>query len=135
MINAPSIDIKDMLVYAAESSSGYDFPSNLFVGLEPKAPDNSITIFDTYGFPPQLTLDKVKYEYPAVQIRVRNNDYITGWNLIQDIINILHARSQEVWNGAYYSVIYCSSGPALLDWDENGRVRFIANFNIHRREE
>lgn len=133
-MNAASVDIKDILEYTAESSSGYNFTSNLFIGKEPPTPDNCITIFDTYGFPPQLTLDGVKYEYPSVQIRVRNNEYLAGYALIKDIVNILHAMAQQTWNNTLYSVIYCSSGPALLDWDDNGRVRFIANFNIHRRE-
>ncbi|KKL64285.1 hypothetical protein LCGC14_2166530, partial [marine sediment metagenome] len=45
----------------------------------------------------------------------------------------LHGKAGETWNATLYTVIYCSSGPALLDWDENNRPRFIINFNLQRR--
>jgi len=131
-MNATSEDIKDML--EDESSLGLIFATNLFVGREPVEPDTCVTIFDTYGFPPLLTLSgNGGYYYPSVQIRVRGNDYLTGWNLIQDIRTVLHGKAGETWNATLYTVIYCSSGPALLDWDENNRPRFIINFNLQRR--
>ena len=112
-MNAPSVDIKDIL--EAESSLGLTFATNLFVGYEPPTPDECVTIFDTPGF------------------RVRSNSYTDGWDLIQDITTVLHGLSQETWNATLYSVIKCSSGPAMLDWDNNNRPRFIVNFDIQRR--
>jgi len=139
-MNAPSVDIKDMLV--AKSSLGLVFDPkdsnrNLFIGREPStkvAPDDCVTVFDTPGGPPQLTLaGNENYYYPSVQIRVRNNDYLTGWNLLYDIMVALHGRAQETWNGTLYSVIQAAGGPAFLDWDANNRARFIINFNMQRR--
>lgn len=130
-MNVVSEDIKDMLV---ADSLGLTFADNLFIGREPTVPKNCVTIFDTPGFPPQLTLKQGEdYFYPSIQIRVRNTDYRTGWNLIKDIMTSLHGRANETWNETLYTVIYCSSGPALLDWDENNRARFIVNFNLQRR--
>ena len=132
-MNPVSEDIKDMLV--AESSLGLTFASNLFIGKEPKTPPNVVTIYDSGESPPQLTLggQGESYDYPSIQIRVRNSDYLTGWSLIQNITISLHGRSHELWNEALYTVIYCSSGPALLEWDDNGLVHFIVNFNLQRR--
>jgi len=130
-MNSTAKDIADMI--DADSYLGLTFATNLFVGKEPANPDICVTIFDTHGMPQQLTLNDQGYEYPSVQIRVRAKDYQTGWALIEGIKNILHGRASETWNGAFYSVIYCVSGPALLDWDDNSRVRFIANFNANRR--
>jgi len=132
-MNAPSEDIKDML--EAESSLGLTFATDLFIGKEPSSPDNTVTIFDTSGLPSTLTLDENSndYEKPSVQIRVRNRAYDTGWALIQEIKEALHSRAHEIWNGTLYTIIYCSSGPAMLDWDNNDRVRFIINFNLQRR--
>ena len=132
-MNASSTDIKDML--EAVSALGLPFSTNLFIGKEPAKPDNTVTIFDTPGFSPQATLGIGDDDYysPSVQIRVRNRDYLTGWALIHDIMVSLHGRAQETWNGTLYTVILCSSGPAMLDWDANDRVRFIINFNIQRR--
>lgn len=130
-MNAPSEDIKDALV--ADSSLNLTFGTNLFIGKEPALPKNCVTLFDSGMFPPQLNLVDQGYEYQSVQIRVRNAHYQTGWALIQDIKDLLHGAAQQTWNGTLYSVIYCSSGPALLDWDDNGNVRFIINFNLQRR--
>lgn len=134
-MNVPSVDIVDMI--EAESSLELAYKTNLFIGLEPSAKgasDNCVTVFDTPGFAPQLTLaGDENYYYPAVQIRVRNNDYITGWNLTNDIMVLLHGRAHETWNGTYYSVIKAAGGPAFMDWDANDRARFVVNFDIQRR--
>ena len=130
-MNAPSEDIKDMLV--AESSLALEFETDLFIGKEEAKPRDCVTIFDTTGYPPSLGLINQGYEYPSVQIRVRNKGYREGWDLIHKIKDSLHGRSHQTWNGTLYTVIYCSSGPALLDWDDNGNVRFIINFNLQRR--
>jgi hypothetical protein len=136
-MNSTSEDIKEMLV--ADSSLGLVFASNLFIGKEPATPYNSVTIFDTPGFPDELLLDGSSngnsYQYPSVQIRVRNTNYTVGWSLIENIKASLHGRARETWNGTLYSVIMCSSGPALLEWDDNSNVKFIVNFNIQRRKD
>lgn len=130
-MNAPSEDIKDML--EAKSSLGLVFAENLFIANEPAKPNNCVTIYDTIGGAPDLTLDQLSVYNPSVQVRVRNIDYLTGWILIQSISNTLHARAQEVWNGTLYSLISIASGPAMLRWDENERVLFIVNLEIMRR--
>jgi hypothetical protein len=135
-MNAPSVDIKDILEAKDDSSGSYDltFGTNLFIGKEPATPKNCVTIYDTPGFAPYLGVDgSTGYEYPSIQIRVRNTSYVSGWNMINDIKSHLHGIKQTTWNGTLYSVIICSSDPALLDWDDNGNARFICNFNIQRR--
>ncbi len=127
-----SVDVKDML--EAESSLGLTFATDLFVGKEPDLPDNCITIFDTPGSPPDLNYDSDnKYFHPSVQIRIRNNHYLNGWNLAQDIVDLLHNRAHETWNGSNYTVIACLGDPMLLDWDQSGRCRFVVNFDFQRQ--
>lgn len=130
-MNAPSEDIKDML--EADSSLGLDFSTNLFIGTEPAKIDNCVTIFDEPSIGPQLTFDGKRYEYPIIQVKVRNVDYRTGWALANNIMISLHGRAQETWNGTLYTVIYCSGGPASLGQDDNARAQFIINFNLQRR--
>ena len=133
MMNSCAEDIKDMLV--AESSLALTYGEDLFIGKEPVSPINCVTVYDTSGFAPQLTLQgrNDNYYYPSVQIRVRNTKYTTGWDVVQDIADALHGRHSETWNGTLYTMIRTSSGPALLDWDERGRVHFVVNFFIQRR--
>ena len=132
-MNVSSEDIKDML--EEESSLGLTFATDLFIGREPATPNNCVTIFDTLGGGPQLTMgdDNDDYYNPSIQIRVRNNSYITGWNLANDILISLHGRADETYNETLYTLITCTSGPALLDWDDNNRARFIINFYLQRR--
>lgn len=130
-MKAPSEDIKDILL--AESSMSLSFGQDLFVGLQPESPDNITSIFDTIGRPPQLTMDVAKLENPSIAIQVRSNDYQTGYALAEQIKDALHGRANETWNGTLYMVIYCVSGPFVLNWDENRRVIFSINFNVMRR--
>lgn len=132
-MNAASVDIAAMLV--ADDSLNLTVKDNLYVGREPDSPDNCVTIFDTPGGPPQLVLgtDGNEYYFPTIQVRVRNNDYRIGYNLAHDIMVSLHARGQQTWGGTLYSVIKAMADPALLNWDENGRARFVVNFELQRR--
>ena len=132
-MNAVGEDIKDMLEDSS-SGLGLTFGTDLFIAREPTKPDQCVTIFDTGGLPNQLTLGmEGNYYYPSIQIRVRSNSYTDGWELIQNIMISLHGRGQETWNGTLYSIIKQSSGPALLDWDDNNRPRFVVNFDLQRR--
>lgn len=131
-MNASSEDIKDMLV--SDSELGLEFAVNLFIAKEPSEPRNCVTIYDTTSLPPYLGMaGETGYEYPGIQIRVRDANYKHGWDLIEKIKNSLHGRAQQTWNDTLYSVIYCESGPAHLDWDDNRNARFIINFNLQRR--
>lgn len=134
-MNPSSQDIKDIL--EAESSLSLTFATNLFVGKELAEPDNCVTIFDTPGRAPQLTMGAKSdsgYFYPSIQIRVRNNSYSDGWELINDIKTLLHGITGETWNSMIYDLIQCTGEPFLLDWDENDRARFVCTFNIQRKE-
>jgi len=131
-MNPASVDIKDIII--AETSLGYVFGTNIFIGEEPISPDNCVTIFDTPGFPQMLTATRGEnYYYPSVQIRVRNGRYDTGWDKANDIVQLLHARAQGTVNGTLYSLIRAMGEPVLLDIDENERYRFVMNFDIQRR--
>lgn len=131
-MSAPSVDIKDMI--EAESSLGLTFATDLFIGREPLSPDDCVTIFDTPGFPPDLTLNKTEiYNRPSIQIRVRDRSYTTGWNLINNLKVFLHGLAHETWNSSYYSLIECSIEPAHLEWDKHDRAVFVTTFDIQRR--
>lgn len=138
-MNAPSVDIVEMLeVYPDSSSSdaeglGLVYGENLFIGHEPKDPIDTVTVTDTPGRPDWMGLTDVGYEYPSVQIRIRNAHYLDAMNLGKKIKDALHGRAGESWNGAFYTLIQCMNGPALIDWDDNNRPIVILNFNLQRR--
>jgi len=134
-MNATAVDVKQMLEYYYNESSSLYTPDlyPIYIGREPAEPTNTISIFETIGTH-QFTLNRCEvYEYPSIQIRVRSTAYLEGWQTISNIKEILHGRARETWNGTLYTLIRCSGGPALLDYDKNQRVRFIINFNLQRR--
>jgi len=131
-MNALSDDIKTMLV--VPSSLALTAGTNLFINMEPKEPDLCVTIYDTPSFPPESPLDNLTTYYrSSCQIRVRAKDSPTGMSLARDIMEYLHSRAGEEWGGSLYTVIRATGEPALLDWDQNNRPRFIINFNCQRR--
>lgn len=134
-MNSPALDIKDMLLSEESLMLLFKltFGDNLNVAREPAKPNNCVTIYDTYGYPPQFNLDTQGYEFPAIQVRVRNTDYQVGWRIAEEIKNLLHGRAQETWNGTLYTAISCLSGPTFLEWDDSARVKFVINFNLQRR--
>jgi hypothetical protein len=104
------------------------------IGKEPEEPIDHITLFETSGYPHQLTFNRAeKYEYPSIQMRIRCYNYVDGYEQGDKIKDTLHGRGGETWNGTYYSLIACVNGPFLLDYDKNQNARFILNFNIQRR--
>ncbi len=133
-MKAPSEDIKDILEACGLSLT---FQENLFMAVEPSTPDDCVTIYDTPGSPPQLTLGgkaDAGYYFPSVQVRVRNNAYLTGWNLIDDIKIYLHGMAGVIWNGALYTVIRCTGEPFHLQTDEEKRAVFVATFDMERKD-
>jgi hypothetical protein len=130
-MNCPAKDICSML--EAESALGLVFATNLFVDVEPTDPVDCVTVYDVGGLPPMLTMNAEEiYEYPSVQVRVRNAKYDTGWALANDIKSLLHGRARETWGGALYSLIACSNGPLSIGQDENNRACLVLNFNLQR---
>lgn len=130
-MNSPAVDIIDML--EAESSLGLVFPTNIGVGNEPADPANYVTVYDTGGYPPYQGLTTVGYNYPTVQVRVRNTNYQNGWKLTNDIKDTLHGRAQETWSSTLYTLIQAVGDVLHLGHDDRGRELFVINFNIQRR--
>jgi hypothetical protein len=132
-MNAPSVDIKDLL--DAESSLALAFNTNLFLNEIPEtAPDLCVGVFDSGGLPP--TLGYV-YEYPTVQVRVRGTkgDFRPAEELARDIKRELHGVANHWLDSVTRIVLIQAMGePFMLGRDDNGRPIFTINFQIHRTE-
>jgi hypothetical protein len=137
-MNSTARDEATMLEEAEWDSSSASnlelvFATNLFIGREPAQPKDCVTIYDTPGLPPYIGLNDTGYEYPSIQIRVRNTSYLYGMLLCERIKDSLHGRHGETWGGTLYTSIVCSTAPAMLEWDDNGNAIFYLNFNLQRR--
>ncbi len=137
-INAPSVDIKDILIADEPlGSGGLVFGANLHVNVEPATPDIVITIYDTGGFSPDAGAD---YERPTVQIRSRGDQggVVTAYDNLKTIANHLHSNASNlimvnrIINAARYLAMWQEGDIITLGQDENSRPILTANFRIHR---
>lgn len=127
--NSPSVDIIDMLIDSGCPVSSLVFGTDLFVASLPDTPNNAVCIYDTGG----SAQGEFGYEYPNVQIIIRNLDYVTGYVLARNIKYYLHlARNNEIWNGTRYININCRSDILALGQDEKNRYMFSINFQAQR---
>ena len=108
--------------------------TDLFINKEPALPNACVTIFDTSGGGSDLTLDRAGYQRTSFQLRIRDSVQLTASTLCQTLLGVLDGLGNEAVGDTIYMVIYLASGPALLDWDGNDRIRFIINFNTLRKE-
>lgn len=124
--------IKDLLV---SEFSSLVFGQNLFIGFEPANPDDCVTIYDTGGAGLDLAYNRSeKYYRASFQVRVRNSSYVKGLEIANRVMETLHGRGHEEWGDAIYELIQCTSGPAFIGKDEHGRMIFVVNFEVQRRD-
>jgi hypothetical protein len=126
--NAPSIDIKDMLVDSG-SGLGLVFGTNLWIASMPDTPNTCSVLVDTGGG----DQGEYGYEYPSVQILHRNTDYQTGYDFLRNVKYRLHySRNGETWNGTRYIEIAVRSDILYLGQDDKNRYQFSLNFRVQR---
>lgn len=106
-------------------------PWGLFVSKEPAAPDNVITVYDVSGADPFPDGD---LEYPALQVRVRSNDYREGYAKARQIRNELIKPTHYELYGVEYVGIWQRGSVEFLMYDDNERAIFVINFNVIRHE-
>ena len=75
--------------YLDTQITGLTLGVNLFVGSEPTAPANVVTVYDTGGYPPDQTSNGDLIYRHSTQIRLRNTSYATGINQMQTIRDVI----------------------------------------------
>ena len=118
-------DVKDMLVTA-----GYVHKTNLFVAAQPPTPINCITVFDSGGASPSNTLDGSVTYNDTFQVIVRNADYVTGWGIAYNIMQVLHNRYNETINTSRYVLIQLRGGVGVFQNTDS--LDFSINFEAKR---
>lgn len=132
MSNAPSRDMKDLLVAASVGVFGVNPDADgwsIFIGNEPDEPDNTITIYDTPGEAPH---PKFRLDYPRFQVRVRCRTYDAGWLKIEEVKSALLGLPSQTINGTIYEGIWAVTESAFLLRDGRNRSVFTSTWRIIR---
>jgi hypothetical protein len=125
---------KDISTILAAAGLGLVAGTNLFIGEEPTTPANCVTVYDTPGDAPMLTQDRTeRYDFPAIQVKVRNTSYLNAQALIEAIKGALHGLAHYGQGGASYELVKCDQDPFSLGKDETGRSMWVCNFSIQRK--
>ena len=128
-MNPPSVDIKDYFEDSANSIG--TFGQDLFIGNEPDAPDNCMTIFDTGGENSEVNY---VYDRPTVMVRVRGavDEYVIAYNKAAEIKSLLHGKTGLSINSTRYIGVWLMGDVFYNGRDEKNRPIFSVNFLIHR---
>lgn len=135
-MNPAAKDLADLILSSTTLTEVLVAAENLFIGREPAEPDLCVTLFDTPGSPPDLTLagqDDPGYYFPSVQVRVRSRTYPAGWALVNSIKDYLHGLHGISQGGSTYDKIACAQEPFFLQWDEDSRAIFVVTFDTARK--
>lgn len=129
---------EDLLELLLDSSAGDigDFAATtgwgIYLGEMPDKPDSCILLRDGIAdWPPAPNYD---YEYPSVQIRVRNKKggFSTAYSKIKAIKDVLHGRYNETINDSRYIQILVKSDIEFIGFDENQRPIYVMNLSCQR---
>ncbi len=122
---------KDIAEYLEDQLIG-TVGTNIFVGRLPETPDTCIALYDYGGSPPDLCWEG---DYPSLQVRVRDDDYLTGWTTANTIKTTLHNLTYQTIETHLYYHIRARHDPEYMGRDANDNVEFVINFEIIKERE
>lgn len=134
MSNSPAHDIALLLESAGVGSLPWS-GSGWSVGahLEPDAPDNAVTVYDTGGLVPDT--DELDMKRPSFQVRVRSLSYADAYAKQVQIRDILILSDPVQAATSVFVGIQMSSDILFIGRDEKNRHLLTANYQSIRTEE
>jgi hypothetical protein len=128
-MNLPSVDAISLLQTAGHVNGATGWKGCQL--SEPATPDQTVTIYDTAGMPPE----GYGLEYPSIQIRVRGGigKQVLTYQKIKDIRDYLENCSNTVIGGTSYDGFEIESDIGFLMHDSTNRPIYVCNIRILRR--
>ena len=123
--NNPALDIRETLIADGVTTS-------ISIGMEPPTPHDVITIYNTSGEAPS---PKFLLDFPGLQVRSRSTDYITGYNNLLEVFNLLIGRPAFTLNTTRYTGILAMTNIFELGEDKSARRLFACNFKLFTEAE
>lgn len=132
-MNAPSVDVKDVLEGEAVGTFGTD----LFISAEPASPDSCVTLYDYNQVEaPMVNPDLYPFQTGFVQIRVRDPHFAAAWAKCAEVLDaIVRQPGKFTSSGVHYIDVQKINGPAFLLKDDANRTIVVANVRIFRQQQ
>ena len=122
-----AVDIAAHLENESLGVVGSESQWGIYIGKEPPAPNDCITVYDTGGA--EGNPDGPIYR-PTIQVRVRSHDYSNGYNKAEAIRDALILPTAFVLNDRLFVGAWLISDVAKIGTDENDRELFTVNFRL-----
>jgi len=127
--NAPTEDVKDLLVNAGIGTFGGEADWSIYIGSEPNKPNNIITLYDTPGI---ASNPKFRLDEPRFQVRVRSKNYNIGFQKAIEVSAQLQGLPSQTFNGTRYEGIWVVLETNFLKADGEGRSIFVTTYRMIR---
>ena len=127
--NAPSADVRDLLINAGIGAFGGVADWAIYIGSQPFKPNNVITIYDTAG---PASHPKFRLDEPRFQIKVRSHEYNTGFQKAIEVSAQLQGLPSQTFNGTRYEGIWLVLETNFLQADGEGRSIFVTTYRMIR---
>lgn len=105
----------------------------LSVAIEPDAPDNVITLYDTGGEEPDT--EQLDLFRNTVQVRVRAVKYVDAYEKAKAIRRDLIAAQNVTIDGVRYMSLVLTTDIASLGETENRRFVVVMNYRVINQQE
>jgi hypothetical protein len=91
-----------------------------------------VTVYDTGGAAP-TGKDGPQLRYPTIQVRVRSDDYVSGWEKADEIQRALFDTTSETTQGGI-NVQWVAQGDVnYIGRDDKDRPLFTSNYRMTRQ--
>ncbi len=98
--------------------------------------NNEVAVFEYAGAPDMKAHGGVVvFEYPRIQVQVRNTSSAAGWAVTYSIYKSLRGRMDVAVNGHTYQYVQSVSYPHLLVRDEQNRTIYLCELETQRSPE
>lgn len=124
----------DLATYIATGSFGLTVGGNLGVNTFLDKTNNEAAVFEFSGDPDLLTHGNIAaFEYPKIQVQVRNTDAAAAYTLCKNIYDFLRGKMDLTLNGNAYLTIEPTIRPKQLVRDEQNREIWHFEVKVERR--
>jgi hypothetical protein len=129
MRTPPSRDIFEGLV----NNLGFVPNKDIFRGVEPSMPHETLTVYDTHARRTRLVYDPEELiERISLQVRVRGRNQDETYERAGKVVDYLEKQYNITWGNYRYLMFWADWGLGLLDQDNNNRWRFYVNLETQR---